>query len=108
MGTLEATARVYAAAVAGPVHGIASSMLGEFERELATTRTFLSRVPEGKLEWRPHPKSMTAGQLALHIAEVPLGVLSMAMLDEAEKKAQQPAKPPVQPAINTGGVVTKS
>jgi len=84
MGTLEATARVYAAAVAGPVHGIASSMLGEFERELATTRTFLSRVPEGKLEWRPHPKSMTAGQLALHIAEVPLGVLSMAMLDEAE------------------------
>jgi hypothetical protein len=31
-----------------------------------------------------------------------------AMLDEAEKKAQQQPKPPVQPAINAGGVVTKS
>lgn len=84
MGTLESTARVYAAAVAGPVHGIASSMLGEFERELGTTRTFLERIPEGKLGWQPHAKSMTAGQLGLHIAQVPLGVLSMAMADEGE------------------------
>ena len=63
---------------------IALSMLEEFESELATTRTFLERVPEEKLTWRPHEKSMTAGQLALHIAQMPAGVLGLGLKDEAE------------------------
>jgi uncharacterized damage-inducible protein DinB len=50
-------------------NSIAQGMLEEFERELVTTRRFLERLPEGKLSWRPHPKSMSAGQLAHHIAE---------------------------------------
>jgi uncharacterized damage-inducible protein DinB len=61
---------------------IARSMLEEFERELGTTRKFLERVPADRLTWRPHEKSMTAGQLALHIAEVPGLVLKMALADE--------------------------
>ena len=63
--------------------GVAGAMLAEFEIELATTRRFLERVPEAMLTWRPHEKSMTAGQLALHVAQTPLGVLGMAMKDEA-------------------------
>lgn len=63
--------------------GIARAMLAEFDRELGTTRTFLERVPEDRLTWRPHEKSMTAGQLALHIADVPAGVLRMSRADEA-------------------------
>ena len=75
---------------------VARAMLAEFEAELATTRKFLERVPADKLAWRPHEKSMTAGQLALHVAQTPLGVLSMAMRDEApppnfDKGRQQPA-----------------
>jgi uncharacterized damage-inducible protein DinB len=62
---------------------IAQSMLEEFEKELRTTRTFLERLSADKLTWRPHEKSMTAGQLALHIAEVPRGVLTMALQDQA-------------------------
>jgi uncharacterized damage-inducible protein DinB len=31
----------------------------------------LQRVPEDKLSWRPHPKSSSLGQLALHIATIP-------------------------------------
>jgi uncharacterized damage-inducible protein DinB len=58
-------------------------MLAEFEAELATTRKFLERVPGDKLAWRPHEKSMTAGQLALHIAQTPLGVLTMVLQDQA-------------------------
>jgi hypothetical protein len=50
---------------------IAYSFLAEFEKELETTRKFLERVPENRLQWRPHEKSMTAGQLALHIALAP-------------------------------------
>jgi uncharacterized damage-inducible protein DinB len=63
--------------------GIAQAMLEEFERELGTTRRFLERVPEDRLTWRPHEKSMTAGQLALHIASIPTGVLKLSMADEA-------------------------
>jgi uncharacterized damage-inducible protein DinB len=64
-------------------HQIATSLLAEFEQELGTTRKFLERVPEGRLTWRPHDKSMTVGQLGLHIAQVPEGVLRLSEPDEA-------------------------
>lgn len=67
----------------GARHDIAQSLLVEFEREVRTTRKFLERVPEDRLPWRPHEKSMTVGQLALHIASVPAGVLRMAATDQA-------------------------
>ena len=66
-----------------PGYDVAGAMLAEFEAELATTRKFLERVPADKLAWRPHEKSMTAGQLALHVAQTPLGVLGMALQDAA-------------------------
>lgn len=62
---------------------IAQSMLQEFERELPTTRKFLERLPEDRLTWKPHEKSMTAGQLALHIAQSVQGVLNLSLEDEA-------------------------
>jgi uncharacterized damage-inducible protein DinB len=62
---------------------IATSLLAEFERELGTTRRFLERVPDDRLAWRPHEKSMTVGQLALHIAQVPERVLRLSEPDEA-------------------------
>jgi uncharacterized damage-inducible protein DinB len=68
---------------AAPSHAIAASLLAEFEQELGTTRKFLERVPEERLAWRPHEKSMTAGQLALHIAQVPEMVLRMSGPDES-------------------------
>ena len=54
---------------------IAQSLLAEFEAQAPITRKFLERLPEDKLTWRPHPKSMTAGQLAYHLALVPGGVV---------------------------------
>lgn len=66
----------------------AEQFLTEFERELKTTRTFLERVPSDRLTWKPHEKSMTAGQLALHIASVPRGVLGMSLNDEASPPDQ--------------------
>ncbi len=50
---------------------IAHSMLAEFEAQAPVTRKFLERLPEDKLYWQPHPRSMTAGQLAFHLAAVP-------------------------------------
>src|SRR5687767_7721402 len=50
---------------------IAESILPEFDHETATTRTLLERVPAEKAEWKPHVKSMSLGQLAMHIANLP-------------------------------------
>lgn len=58
---------------------IAEALLAEFENEARTARKFLERVPEDKLAWKPHEKSMTAGQLAMHIATIPGGVIRFAV-----------------------------
>lgn len=50
---------------------ISQSLLGEFDMEMANTRKTLERVPEGRSEFKPHPKSMTLGRLAGHLAEIP-------------------------------------
>ena len=46
-------------------------MNGEIEQEAATTKRVLERVPVDKLGWKPHPKSMSLGQLAMHVATIP-------------------------------------
>ncbi len=50
---------------------IAESFIAELEREGKSTVRILERVPQEKLDWRPHPKSMTLGDLAWHIAMLP-------------------------------------
>lgn len=50
---------------------INQALLPEFEHEMATTRKALERVPEDRFDWKPHPKSMTLGRLASHVAEIP-------------------------------------
>jgi uncharacterized damage-inducible protein DinB len=54
---------------------IAQSLLSEFEVQAPITRKFLERLPEDKLTWKPHKKSRSAGQLALHVAMVPGAVV---------------------------------
>jgi uncharacterized damage-inducible protein DinB len=54
---------------------ISQSLLAEFEIQAPVTRKFLERLPEDKLTWKPHQKSMSAGQLAYHLASVPGGVV---------------------------------
>lgn len=43
-------------------------ILMELEQESVATRRLLERVPTAKLEWRPHPKARSLGELANHIA----------------------------------------
>jgi uncharacterized damage-inducible protein DinB len=51
-----------------PIKAIA---LGDLENELRMTRAVLERVPDDKLDWKPHDKSFSLGALALHIARLP-------------------------------------
>jgi uncharacterized damage-inducible protein DinB len=59
-------------------------ILAEMEHEAQTTRRVLDRVPENKLAWKPHPRSYSLGQLALHVASLPGNVAALAVLDTKE------------------------
>jgi uncharacterized damage-inducible protein DinB len=51
---------------------ISASLLPEFDQEMANTRKALERVPDDKLDWKPHEKSMSMGGLATHLANLPI------------------------------------
>jgi uncharacterized damage-inducible protein DinB len=46
-------------------------LLPELEREFASTRKMLDRVPDGHNDFKPHAKSMPLSHLAGHVAELP-------------------------------------
>jgi uncharacterized damage-inducible protein DinB len=56
---------------------IVDALLQELEQEAQTTKRVLERVPADKLGWKPHAKSMSLGQLALHVAQLPGAVAQM-------------------------------
>ena len=56
----------------------------EIDQEAATTRRVLERVPGDRLSWKPHPKSMSLGHLALHVAQTPGMIASWALKDVFE------------------------
>ncbi len=63
---------------------MAQMFLDEMEQENAATRRILERIPSDKLDWKPHEKSMTLGQLGLHIANNARVVSEMATQSEVE------------------------
>ena len=72
---------------------ITNAFLQEFDNEAATTRRVLERVPTDKLAWKPHPKSMSLGVLALHIAGAPGVCSSWAAEDVTSFKGEPPPTP---------------
>lgn len=70
-------------------------MLDEFRGELSTTRRLLERVPEDKLAWQPHPRSMALGQLAMHLATLPGGMAKLSQSDsfDLSKRTREFALP---------------
>ena len=74
---------------------IIDGLLAELEQEADTTRRVLERIPQAHLSWKPHPKSMSLGQLALHVATVPGNVAQLAAMDTVP---EPPAFVQAQPA----------
>jgi len=50
---------------------VAESFLPEFDAEMAATRRLLERIPADRLDWKPHAKSRSLGELATHVTETP-------------------------------------
>ena len=65
---------------------LAQSLLAEFETQALVTRRFIERLPEDRLMWKPHPKSMTAGQLGYHLASVPGGIVQLVCNNPAQAR----------------------
>jgi uncharacterized damage-inducible protein DinB len=74
---------------------IAQMLLPEFEQEMKSTRKLLECVPDGKFDYKPHEKSMTLGQLAAHVAQMPEYTVSTLKLERmdftGEEKPSLPA-----------------
>ncbi len=69
-------------------------LLMEFDRECSTTRKLLERVPDEKLDWKPHEKSMTLGRLAFHLASLPHWIGGSVLLDGFDLASAAPPPPP--------------
>src|SRR5258706_14072931 len=72
--------------------GMTDAFLQEIDQEGKTTRRVLERVPGDQLGWKPHPKSMSLGELALHVAQVP-GVIASWALDDTLTLSGAPPRP---------------
>jgi uncharacterized damage-inducible protein DinB len=67
---------------------LSEMLLPEFDQEMTNTRKVLERVPEERMEWRPHERSMTLGRLAGHVAELAAwgtSVLNLESIDLTER-----------------------
>jgi uncharacterized damage-inducible protein DinB len=80
---------------------IADVLLAELEQEAHATRRVLERVPQAKLSWKPHAKSFSLGQLALHVATIPGMVASLVVNDVVPEPPQF-----VQPEAATAAELT--
>ncbi len=74
-------------------------LLPEFDQEMASTRKTLERVPEGKPDFKPHPKSMPLARLAGHVAELPMWAVTTLTQDSFDFAPA--GAPPFQPTLMT-------
>jgi uncharacterized damage-inducible protein DinB len=78
---------------------LANALLAEMEQEAKTTQRVLERIPEDKVDWKPHPRSMSIGELGMHIAYSPLVLSEVAVKDVHELGLSPKLPPPTRQAI---------
>ena len=82
-------------------------LLHEFDQEAANTRKTLERVPDDKLDWRPHDKSLTMGELASHIANLLTWTEVTLNQDSIDIAPPEGAPPPQSPATSQNELLEK-
>jgi uncharacterized damage-inducible protein DinB len=63
---------------------ITQLLLAELDREAEGIRKTLERVPEGKNDWKPHPRSMPLGYLGTIVATIPGWLDIVVNMDELD------------------------
>lgn len=83
---------------------IAKNLSMELQQQAANTRKILERIPNDKLTWKPHEKSMAIGRLGMHIAELPNTIVRA-----IETKSFDFAATPFKPVFpNTTAEITET
>jgi uncharacterized damage-inducible protein DinB len=80
----------------------------ELERESVATRKMLAAVPEGKWDWKPHPKSMSILQLTTHIADLPNWIGMALNTNELDFAGMDFTPPKVKDTAELVGMFDKS
>ena len=83
---------------------IVQTLLPEFDREMGNTRRLLEIVPAADAAWKPHPKSSSLGDLALHISN--LVSLCTSAMTTTELDFNPPGGPPWKPPAFTSAEAT--
>jgi len=69
------------------------ALIAELHAETPATRRVLARIPDDRLDWRPHPKSFSLGQLAQHVASIPGRISQLMKLDGLDIATRSPDYP---------------
>ena len=85
--------------------GLAATLLPEFDQETANTRKSLERIPEDKLDWKPHDKSMSFVDLATHLANLPSWTMLMMKQDSFDMAPPGEDPPRVDPVDSLEGAL---
>ena len=90
---------------------IAQQTLMQFDRIVAGCRATLEAVPDDRLDWRPHGKSWTLGQLATHVAMLPnwtVATLTMSEFDVAPEGGEPPRNPELKSSAELVAALERS
>lgn len=87
---------------------IAQSILPEFDHETGNTRKVLDRVPEAHVAWKPHAKSYSLGDLALHIANIPTWTAVTLLQSELDMAPPQAGAAPPKRVWESRAVLLKT
>lgn len=83
-------------------------LLDELEQEAQTTRKMINRIPNDKLDWQPHAKSMTIRQLATHIVELPSWVIMTILTDHLDFATSPYSPTPISNSADLLALLEKS
>lgn len=76
------------------------NLLAAFDQIVAGSRTTLEAVPQDRMDWRPHEKSWTLGELATHLANIPNWTMATLSMSEFDIDPEGGGPPPM-PALGS-------
>lgn len=74
----------------------ATQALAQFDHIVDGSRRMLEAVPDDRLDWRPHDRSWTLGELATHLANLPNWALATLSASEFDIDPAGGGPPPLE------------
>ena len=81
------------------------NLLAAFDQIVAGSRSILEAVPADRMDWRPHEKSWTLGELATHLANLPNWTMATLSTSEFDISPEDGGPPPM-PALDSADELT--